>query len=120
MLLGGAFYACKGCNQVYFIDLKALHEAHTLIFVIACIHITYSCLVMAISSSRLKKWLQWEDVGRDSQGVISSETDVKKLMKDMRMPSDHHGHMKTFMCACGEQVCMTMSLLEERSAFEQF
>lgn len=104
MLLGGAFYACKGCNQVYFIDLKALHEAHTLIFVIACIHITYSCFVMFISSGRMKNWLQWEDIGRDSQGIITDKKDVERVMKGMRMPSDHHGHMKTFMCACGEQV----------------
>ena len=106
MLLGGAFYQCKGCNQVYFIDLKALHEAHTLIFVIACIHITYSCLVMFISSRRMEKWLEWEDMGRDSQGRIVDTKDLERLQSEMRMPSDHNGHLKTFAFACGEQVCI--------------
>lgn len=104
MLLGGAYYACEGCNEVYFIDLKALHEAHTLIFVIACIHITYSCLVMFISSNKMEAWLKWEDVGRDSQGVVKDKESVEKMMKDLKMPTDHHGHVKTFAFACGEQV----------------
>jgi hypothetical protein len=104
MLLGGANYECKGCNEVYFIDLKALHEAHTMIFVIAVIHITYSCVVMAISSSRMEKWTHWENLGRDSDGQVLSKEATMKALKQLRMPNDHgENHYKQFCCACGEQ-----------------
>ena len=103
MLLGGANYECKGCNEVYFIDLKALHEAHTMIFVIAVIHITYSCVVMFISSARMEKWLLWEDLGRDSDGTVLSKEATQKALATLKMPPDHEGKCKSFMCACGEQ-----------------
>jgi hypothetical protein len=103
MLLGGAFYECKGCNEVYFIDLKALHEAHTLIFVIACIHITYSCIVMFISQARMEKWLLWEDLGRDSDGTLLDEKATVKALKQLKMPPEHGGKCKAFLCSCGEQ-----------------
>jgi len=103
MLLGGAFYECKGCGEVYFIDLKALHQAHTMIFIIACTHIIYSCIIMAVSSSRMEKWLQWEDLGRDSDGsVLSKEATIKQL-KQLKMPPDHNNKCRAFLCACGEQ-----------------
>jgi hypothetical protein len=103
MLLAGANYECKGCNEVYFIDLKALHEAHTLIFVIAVIHITYSCIVMFISSRRMEAWLLWEDLGRTSDGEVLSKADTVKTLKQLRMPNDHGTPCKSFICACGEQ-----------------
>ena len=103
MLLGGAFYECKGCGETYFIDLKALHQAHTMIFIIACTHIIYSCIIMFVSSQRMEKWLLWEDIGRDSDGSVMSKEATLKALKKLKMPPDHKGGCRAFACACGEQ-----------------
>ncbi len=48
-----------------FMDVTALHNLHTLIFLIAIFHILYSTGILVLSKWRIKQWTKWEKYGDD-------------------------------------------------------
>ena len=72
--LGAA--APTGCpaGQVSLMDAASIHHVHILIFVIACMHITYSIILIQMSEGMIRKWTQWERWGDDEGETLDRLT----------------------------------------------
>jgi len=64
----------NGVVTASFMDPLALHHVHTLIFLTACWHVTYTMVVMVLSAWRIQHWAGWEYYGDDADEDVSKLT----------------------------------------------
>jgi mlo protein len=60
-LVGGS--SSTGCSEgkVPIITVDGLHQLHILIFFLACFHVVYSALTMALGRLKIRRWKVWEE-----------------------------------------------------------
>eukprot|EP00898_Chlorokybus_atmophyticus_P008578 jgi/Chlat1/8721/Chrsp9S08551 len=54
-----------GKGQMWSTTLQ--HQAHIFIFLIAVVHILYSCITMIISVYKVRQWMKWEHIATESE-----------------------------------------------------
>lgn len=47
-------------GQRAFLDIRAMHQVHVLIFVVAIIHVTFACFCLGLADWTMKRWIDWE------------------------------------------------------------
>ncbi|KAL9162751.1 hypothetical protein ABFS82_07G113800 [Erythranthe guttata] len=52
---------CGKKGMAALLSLKALHDLHIFIFVLAVVHVVYSALTILFGTLKIRQWKQWED-----------------------------------------------------------
>ncbi|KAK6161594.1 hypothetical protein DH2020_004975 [Rehmannia glutinosa] len=52
---------CENEGKAPLLSLKALHDLHIFIFVLALVHVVISALTILFGSLKIRQWKQWED-----------------------------------------------------------
>ncbi|KAL9162703.1 hypothetical protein ABFS82_07G110300 [Erythranthe guttata] len=52
---------CEKKGMAALLSLKALHDLHIFIFVLAVVHVVYSALTILFGTLKIRQWKQWED-----------------------------------------------------------
>ncbi|XP_024524599.1 MLO-like protein 13 isoform X2 [Selaginella moellendorffii] len=73
---------CFAKNKVPFVSREGLHKLHIFIFVLAVVHVVYSCLTLILGRYKVHGWSAWE---RRAQAEPQTETpSIKKRGKLVR------------------------------------
>lgn len=64
-----------GCppGQEPFITETSLHQLHIFIFILAGVHVGYSCLTMLLALMKVRSWRRWEREAQDAAHVVNLE-----------------------------------------------
>ncbi|KAL7106477.1 hypothetical protein ACP275_07G116100 [Erythranthe tilingii] len=52
---------CEKKGMAALLSLKALHDLHIFIFVLAVVHVVFSALTILFGTLKIRQWKQWED-----------------------------------------------------------
>ncbi|KAG0618519.1 hypothetical protein M758_4G070600 [Ceratodon purpureus] len=68
----GNSYCAEG--QEPFVSLNTLHQLHIFIFVLAGVHVTYSCLTMLLALTKVYTWRKWE---REAHEAVAQHNETE-------------------------------------------
>lgn len=83
---------CKS-GQVPVISVEALHQLHIFIFVLAVVHVVYSCLTILVGLLQVKSWERWEVEAREDAAKVADKlANKKKHHNPLDHPDKAHEH----------------------------
>ncbi|GAQ83221.1 seven transmembrane MLO family protein [Klebsormidium nitens] len=69
-------------GRIPFIGVEAMHQIHTFIFVLAGVHILYSCVVMSLAYIKVERWAKWEEEAvREARAYYAGQSQKKDLTR---------------------------------------
>ncbi|KAI3470261.1 hypothetical protein Pfo_026924 [Paulownia fortunei] len=116
---------CEKDGKAPLLSLKALHDLHIFIFVLAVVHVVFSALTILFGSLKIRQWRQWEDTiqkkeNDPEEGQKTKVTHVHQhdfirarfrgFGKDLTLLSWVHSFLKQFYGSVNESDYTTLRL----------
>ncbi|KAJ7980972.1 MLO-like protein [Quillaja saponaria] len=104
VLASGGTDKCAEKNKVALVSSDGIHQLHIFIFVLACFHVIYCILTMALGRLKMRSWKRWEKETRTVEYQFSHDSQRFRFARDTSF-GRRHLNFWTKNCALMWIVC---------------
>ncbi|KAL3688842.1 hypothetical protein R1sor_015151 [Riccia sorocarpa] len=90
-----SYYHFCSPGHVPVLSTESLHQLHIFIFVMAVVHVFYSCFTMLFGFTQIRSWRKWEEETRGENYNYSAE--IKKSFDESTYKKGTIGRQNTFI-----------------------
>ncbi|KAI9076128.1 hypothetical protein K1719_041826 [Acacia pycnantha] len=89
VLAAGGDDKCEEQGKVAFVSSDGIHQLHIFIFVLACFHVLYCILTLALSRAKMRRWKRWEEETRTIEYQFTNDPERFRFAKDTSFGRRH-------------------------------
>ncbi|KAL2470068.1 MLO-like protein 1 [Abeliophyllum distichum] len=91
---------CAKKDMAPLLSLKAVHDLHIFIFVLAVVHVIFSALTILFGTLKIRQWKQWED------SIRKKEQDPQQVQQTKVTHVQEHGFIKRRFRGIGKDLAL--------------
>ncbi|XP_028808056.1 MLO-like protein 6 [Neltuma alba] len=76
-------------GKVAFVSSDGIHQLHIFIFVLACFHVLYCILTLALGRAKMRRWKRWEEETRTLEYQFTNDPERFRFAKDTSFGRRH-------------------------------
>ncbi|XP_054813846.1 MLO-like protein 6 [Prosopis cineraria] len=76
-------------GKVAFVSSDGIHQLHIFIFVLACFHVLYCILTLALGRAKMRRWKRWEEETRTLEYQFTHDPERFRFAKDTSFGRRH-------------------------------